>query len=183
MSAGRLGGTLYNIELVKYPDVFLRFVSKDVSFPLNDKTQRLIKWMTRAMYQNHGIGLAAIQVGYQLRMFVMDCSRSRENSKVYINPEIVEKSIETLRDVEGCLSAPGKQGDVKRHIRIILKYKDENGKEEKKTFYDLEARCVQHEMDHLDGKLCIDYEKGNYSREKHNSQTMVESDFGVKSDS
>jgi peptide deformylase len=183
VSAGRLGGTLYNIELVKYPDVFLRFVSKDVSFPLNDKTQRLIKWMTRAMYQNHGIGLAAIQVGYQFRMFVMDCSRSRENSKVYINPEIVEKSIETLRDVEGCLSAPGKQGDVKRHIRIILKYKDENGKEEKKTFYDLEARCVQHEMDHLDGKLCIDYEKGNYSREKHNSQTMVESDFGVKSDS
>ena len=183
MPTGRLGGTLYNIELVKYPDVFLRFVSKDVSFPLDDKTQRLIKWMTRAMYQNHGIGLAAIQVGYQLRMFVMDCSRSRENSKVYINPEIVEKSIETLRDNEGCLSAPGKIGDVSRHIRIILKYKDENGKEEKKTFYNLEARCVQHEMDHLDGKLCIDYEKGNYSREKHKSQTMVESDFGVKSDS
>ncbi len=139
--------------------------------------------MTRAMYQHHGIGLAAIQVGYQLRMFVMDCSRSRENNKVYINPEIVEKSIETLRDTEGCLSAPGKQGDVKRHLRIILKYQDEEGKEEKKTFYNLEARCIQHEMDHLEGKLCIDYEKGDYSREKHKSQTMVESDFRVKSDS
>ena len=135
---------MFNVELVKYPDVFLRCVSKDVTFPLDDKTNRLIKFMAKAMYQNNGIGLAAIQVGYQLRMFVMDCSRSQSEYKVFINPEIVEKSIETLRDNEGCLSAPGKIGDVSRHIRIILKYKDENGKEEKKTFYNLEARCVQH---------------------------------------
>jgi len=168
------------IELVKHPDVFLRSVSNDVPFPLDDKTSRLIRFMTKAMYQNHGIGLAAIQVGYQLRMFVMDCSRSGDNPKVFINPEIVEKSDETLRDTEGCLSAPGRRGDVKRHIRIILKYKDENGKEERKTFYNLEARCIQHEMDHLDGKLCIDYEKGEYSRDKHKSETMVESDFRTK---
>jgi peptide deformylase len=64
-----------HIELVKYPDVFLRSVSNDVTFPLDDKTSRLIKFMARAMYQYHGIGLAAIQVGYQLRMFVMDCNR------------------------------------------------------------------------------------------------------------
>ena len=171
------------IELVKYPDVFLRSVSNDVTFPLDDKTSRLIKFMARAMYQNHGIGLAAIQVGYQLRMFVMDCSRSQSGYKAYINPKIVEKSDETLRDNEGCLSAPGKQGDVRRHIRIILNYKDEEGEEYTKTFYNLEARCIQHEMDHLDGKLCIDYEKGDYSRDKHKSQTMVESDFRTKSDS
>jgi len=170
------------IELVKYPDVFLRSVSNPVPFPLDEKTQRLIKWMYKAMYQHHGIGLAAIQVGYQKRMFVMDCTRSQTGEKVFINPEIVERSEETIRDSEGCLSAPGKQGDVSRHIRIILKYQDENGKEERKTFYNLEARCIQHEMDHLDGKLCIDYEKGNYSREKHKSQTMVESDFRTKSD-
>jgi peptide deformylase len=139
--------------------------------------------MYKAMYQHHGIGLAAIQVGYQKRMFVMDCTRSQTNEKVFINPEIVERSEETIRDNEGCLSSPGKTGDVSRHIRIILKYQDENGKEERKTFYNLEARCIQHEMDHLDGKLCIDYEKGNYSREKHKSQTMVESDFRTKSDS
>ena len=84
------------------------------------------------MYQHHGIGLAAIQVGYQLRI-------------------------------------PGKQGDVKRHLRIILKYQDQDGKEQRKTFYNLEARCIQHEMDHLEGKLCIDYEKGEYSRDKHKS--------------
>ena len=154
-----------HIELVKYPDVFLRSVSNDVVFPLDDKTSRLIRFMTKAMYQHQGIGLAAIQVGYQLRMFVMDCSHSRDNSRVFINPEIVEKSIETLRDTEGCLSAPGKTGDVSRHIRIILKYQDQDGKEERKTFYNLEARCIQHEMDHLDGKLCIDYEKTNNSRD------------------
>ena len=183
MPTGRLGGTLFQIDLVKYPDVFLRSKSHKVEFPLDDKTTRLIKWMTKAMYQHHGIGLAAVQVGYLQRIFVMDCTRSRENPKAYINPEIVEKSDETLRDSEGCLSAPGKQGDVKRHIRIILKYQTEDGKEERKTFYNLEARCIQHEMDHLDGKLCIDYEKGEYSRDKHNAQTMVESDFRTKSDS
>ena len=171
------------IELVKYPDVFLRTKSNLVEFPLDDKTSRLIKYMYKAMYQHNGIGLAAIQVGYQKKMFVMDCSRSQTNEKVFINPEILEKSDETLRDNEGCLSAPGKTGDVRRHIRIILKYQNEKGEEEKKTFYNLEARCIQHEMDHLDGKLCIDYEKGNYSRDKHKSQTMVESDFRTKSDS
>ena len=135
MPTGRLGGTLFQIDLVKYPDVFLRNKSHEVKFPLDDKTERLIKWMTKAMYQHHGIGLAAVQVGYLQRIFVMDCTRSRENPKAYINPEIVEKSDETLRDSEGCLSAPGKQGDVKRHIRIILKYQTEDGKEERKTFY------------------------------------------------
>ncbi len=171
------------IELVKYPDVFLRNKSNDVEFPLDDKNQRLIKWMYKAMYQHHGIGLAAIQVGYQRRIFVMDCSRSRENPKAYINPKVIEKSDETLTDFEGCLSAPGKNGEVKRHLRIVLNYKDEKGEEHTKTFYNLEARCIQHELDHLEGRLCIDYEKGNYSREKHKSQTMVESDFRTKSDS
>ena len=100
------------IELVKHPDVFLRSVSNPVPFPLDDKTTRLIRFMTKAMYQNHGIGLAAIQVGYQLRMFVMDCSRSGDNLKVFINPVIVKNSEETLTDFEGCLSAPGKRGEV-----------------------------------------------------------------------
>ena len=170
------------IELVKYPDVFLRSDSKTVPFPLDEKTKRLIKWMQKAMYQHQGIGLAAIQVGYQLRMFVMDVNRAGDNPKVFINPEIIKKSTESITDFEGCLSAPGKRGEVKRYIRITLKYQDEEGEEIVKTFYNLAARCVQHEMDHLEGKLCIDYEKGNYSRDKHKSQTMVESDFRTKSD-
>ena len=170
------------IELVKYPDVFLRSVSNNVPFPLDDKTERLHPTLRIVLVYNHGIGLAAIQVGYQLRMFVMDCTRSQESPQVFINPVIVKNSEETLTDSEGCLSAPGKSGEVKRYLRIVLKYQDKEGAEHQKTFYDLEARCIQHEMDHLEGKLCIDYEKGEYSRDKHKSQTMVESDFRTKSD-
>ena len=106
-----------------------------------------------------------------------------EEGVYFINGFFVKNSEETLTDFEGCLSAPGKRGEVKRYLRIVLKYQDKEGAEHQKTFYDLEARCIQHEMDHLEGKLCIDYEKGEYSRDKHKSQTMVESDFRVKSDS
>jgi peptide deformylase len=169
-----------NIDLVEYPDVFLRNISKEVTFPLDDKTKRLIKWMARAMYQNLGIGLAAIQVGYELRIFIMDCTRAQNNYQVFINPKIIKTSDEMLTDYEGCLSVPGKQGEVKRYLRITINYKNEEGEEHTKTFYNLEARCIQHEMDHLEGRLCIDYEKGEYSRDKHKSQTMVESDFRVK---
>ena len=160
------------IELVKYPDVFLRSASKNVPFPLDDKTSRLVKFMAKAMYQHEGVGLAAIQVGYQLRMFVMDCSKSREEYKVFINPKIISTSDETMTDFEGCLSAPGRQEEVKRYLRIVLNYQNEKGEENTKTFYNLEARCVQHEMDHLEGKLCIDYEKVNNRSNRHNSKTM-----------
>ena len=169
-------------DIVTYPDVFLRTVSSPVKFPLDDKTERLIKWMIKMMYKNYGIGLAAVQVGYQSRIFVMDCTRAGESPQVFINPEIHKKSKESMIDFEGCLSAPGKRGEVRRYLRITLNYQDEKGEEQTKTFYNLAARCVQHEMDHLDGKLCIDYEKGEYSRDKHKSQTMVESDFRAKSD-
>ena len=169
-------------DIVTYPDVFLRTVSSPVKFPLDDKTERLIKWMIKMMYKNYGIGLAAVQVGYQSRIFVMDCTRSGDNPQVFINPEIHKKSKESMIDFEGCLSAPGKKGEVRRYLRITLNYQDEKGEEQTKTFYNLAARCVQHELDHLDGKLCIDYEKGEYSRDKHKSQTMVESDFRAKSD-
>ena len=168
-------------DIVKYPDVFLRTVSSPVKFPLDDKTERLIKWMIKIMYKNYGIGLAAVQVGYQSRIFVMDCTRAGESPQVFINPEIHKKSKESMIDFEGCLSAPGKKGEVRRYLRITLNYQDEKGEEQTKTFYNLAARCIQHELDHLDGKLCIDYEKGEYSRDKHKSQTMVESDFRTKS--
>jgi peptide deformylase len=169
-------------DIVTYPDVFLRTVSSPVKFPLDDKTERLIKWMIKIMYKNYGVGLAAVQVGYQSRIFVMDCTRAGESPQVFINPEIHKKSKESMIDFEGCLSAPGKKGEVRRYLRITLNYQDEKGEEQTKTFYNLAARCIQHELDHLDGKLCIDYEKGEYSRDKHKSQTMVESDFRAKSD-
>ena len=153
-------------ELVKYPDVFLRHKSKKVDFPLDDKTERLIKWMIKQMYKHQGVGLAAIQVGYERRIFVMDCTRAGESPQIFINPVIVGHSDESLTDFEGCLSAPGKRGEVQRYLRIILKYQDEQGEEHKKTFYEMEARCIQHELDHLEGKLCIDYNNTNYRKEK-----------------
>jgi peptide deformylase len=173
-----------HLQLVKYPDVDLRIISQGVTFPLEDSNKRLIKFMVKAMYNNHGVGLAAVQVGYHRRIFVMDCTRSQNNPKVFINPDIVERSDETLIDYEGCLSAPGKQAEVKRHLRIVLKYQDDKGEEQRKTFYNLSARCIQHEIDHLNGKLCIDYDKkSNNSRNQDNPEAMVESDFRIKSDS
>ena len=142
-------------ELVEYPDVFLRKKSNEVKFPLDDRTERLVKWMTKVMYKHYGIGLAAIQVGYELRIFVMDCTRAGQSPQIFINPVIVGHSDEGLTDFEGCLSAPGKRGEVTRYLRIILKYQDEKGEQHQKTFYNMEARCIQHEMDHLEGKLCI----------------------------
>ena len=175
---------MFKIDLVEYPDVFLRSKSHEVKFPLDDKTTRLIQWMKKAMYQHHGIGIAAVQVGYLQRIFIMDCTRARETPQVFINPVIVKNSEETLTDFEGCLSAPGKHGEVKRYLRIVLNYKDEKGEEHTKTFYNLEARCIQHELDHLDGKLCIDYgERGKNRGQEDNPEAMVESDFRVKSNS
>ena len=172
-----------NIELVKYPDTFLRTKSEEVKFPLDDKTKRLIKWMIKSMYSNYGIGLAAVQVGYHSRIFVMDCTRAGKSPQTFINPTVTKKSEETLTDFEGCLSAPGKRGEVERHLRITLNYKDEEGEEHTKTFYDLEARCIQHELDHLEGKLCIDYGKAtNSGGQEDNLEAMVESDFRTKSD-
>ena len=173
-----------HLQLVKYPDVDLRLISQAVDFPLDDTNKRLIKFMTKAMYNNHGIGLAAVQVGYHRRIFVMDCTRYQDSPEAFINPEILERSDETLTDYEGCFSAPGKQAEVKRHLRIVLKYQNDKGEEQRKTFYNLRARCIQHEMDHLNGKLCIDYgKKSNNSRNQDNPEAMVESDFRIKSDS
>ena len=174
---------MVSVELVQYPDVFLRSESQEVKFPLDDRTQRLIPWMKKAMYQHNGIGLAAIQVGHQLRIFVMDCTRYADKPQVFINPVVIKKSDETLTDTEGCLSAPGKRGEVKRHLRITLNYKDEEGEEHTKTFYNLEARCIQHELDHLEGKLCIDYGKTTDSGgEEDLLKAMVESSSRAKSD-
>ena len=107
-----------DITVLKYPDLFLREISKPVILPLTDKDRELIEDMRLTMYKENGIGLAAIQVGYQKRICVLDITPSKANPIVMINPIVKEKSKEILTMNEGCLSAPGKFGDVKRHIRI-----------------------------------------------------------------
>ena len=145
-----------DIKVLKYPDPFLREISKPVVLPLTDQDRELIEDMRMTMYKENGIGLAAIQIGWKKRICVLDITSSRANQILMINPIVKSKSEETLTMNEGCLSAPGKFGDVKRHIRIKVNYWCEHEEEHEKTFYNLHAQVIQHELDHMNGKLCID---------------------------
>ena len=144
-------------DIVKYPDEFLHKPTKEVWLPLNEDHKSLIEDMIEAMYANNGIGLAANQIGSSEKIFVMDVSNEKNNPQVFINPVIEKQAKEKLTEGEGCLSCPGKFVDVRRPIYVGLEWICQHGKEQYKTFYHLPARVVQHEMDHLNGKLCIDY--------------------------
>ena len=144
------------MKLIKNPNTFLRKPTEEIKFPLSDENKIIIKNMINLMYQERGIGLAANQAGYSRRMFVMDTSNERENPQVFINPVVKAKNNIKMSDIEGCLSCPGEQIKVKRSISINLEWKCEHGKDQHQTFYHLPSRVVQHEMDHLNGKLIID---------------------------
>ena len=144
------------MKLIKHPDVFLKQETDKVEFPLSNSNVDLIHNMKTIMYNNNGIGLAANQVGFNRRIFVMDVSNERDNAQVFINPVIEKQAKEKLTEGEGCLSCPGKFVDVRRPIYVGLKWFCEHGEEQYKTFYNLPARVVQHEMDHLNNKLIID---------------------------
>ena len=144
--------------ILTHPNILLREVSKEVELPLNPDDQSLIDTMKSTMYEKKGIGLAAIQIGYQKRIAVMDTSASRDQPIILINPEVIDFSEESLEVEEGCLSAPGKFGHPRRNLRITIAYNCEHGKRLKRTFYDMAAQCVQHELDHMNGKLCVDYD-------------------------
>ena len=144
------------IKLVKHPDVFLKQETHEVEFPLSNSNVDLIHNMKTVMYNNNGIGLAANQVGYNRRIFIIDVSNEKNSPQVFINPVIEKQAKEKLTEGEGCLSCPGKFVDVRRPIYVGLKWFCEHGEEQYKTFYNLPARVVQHEMDHLNNKLIID---------------------------
>jgi peptide deformylase len=149
------------MQIVHQPDIFLREPTSEVKLPLTAEDQVLIDQMIDTMYKNNGIGLAANQVGYARRMFVMDTTSSQAGAMVFINPVIEKLAKEKLTEQEGCLSCPKKFADVRRPIYVGLKYFCRHGEEQYKTFYYLSSRVVQHEMDHLEGKLCIDYDKNS----------------------
>ena len=144
------------MKLVKHPDTFLRQDTYDVEFPLHVNNKRLIADMIQTMYDNNGIGPAANQIGYNRKIFVMDVSNERDNPQVFINPVITAKNNIKMKDMEGCLSCPDKEVKVSRSISVNLEWLCEHGKKQHKTFYHLPGRVVQHEMDHLNGKLIID---------------------------
>ena len=144
------------MKILKHPDTFLRGFTEEIDFPLSEENKSIIKNMISLMYQANGIGLAANQIGYSRAIFVMDVSNEKNNPQVFINPVVTAKNNVKMKDKEGCLSCPGIEVKISRPISINLKWMCEHGEVQYKTFYHLPGRVVQHEMDHLNGKLIID---------------------------
>ena len=142
-----------------HPDPRLKKVSAPVP-DLSDDLRRLADDMLETMYDAPGIGLAAPQVGINARLIVLDCVKGDKETPrplIMFNPEIVASSDESSTYEEGCLSIPEQYGDVTRPAEVTVRWIDRNGNEQQEDFADLWATCVQHEVDHLDGKLFIDY--------------------------
>ena len=140
------------------PDPFLRQKSTKVD-EVNSEIQTLMDDMLDTMYNAPGIGLAAIQVGVPKRVIVIDLSRDEEkkNPLYFINPEIITNSNSDATYEEGCLSVPGQFAEINRPDKCKVKYLDYSGKEHIINAEGLLATCIQHEMDHLEGILFIDY--------------------------
>jgi len=147
------------MKLIKRPHVCLTTPTLDVDFPLSEENKIIIKNMINLMYQENGIGLAANQAGHGKKIFVMDVSNEKNDPQVFINPIIIAKNNIKMGEMERCLSCPGKEVKVSRSLSVNLKWMCKHGAEQHKTFYHLPGRVVQHEMDHLNGKLIIDYDK------------------------
>lgn len=137
------------------PDPRLRTVAKPVE-NFDDDLRQMVDDMIETMYDARGIGLAATQVNVHRRLLVLDVSEAQDTPREYINPEIVgTEGTETCE--EGCLSVPGIYADVSRAEKVRVKAFDRNGEAFEETLDGMHAVCLQHEMDHLEGKLFVDY--------------------------
>jgi peptide deformylase len=148
-----------NLEILTIPDPVLRQKSLPVE-RIDDATRRFMDAMLKTMYEAPGIGLAAIQVGEKRRIITIDVAREEEpKSPIFlVNPEIVWNS-ESERSTyeEGCLSIPDYYAEVERPAKVRVRYLDYDGKLQEREVEGLLATCVQHEVDHLNGVLFIDY--------------------------
>ncbi|EKO3871008.1 peptide deformylase [Vibrio harveyi] len=143
------------LQVLTFPDDRLRTVAKPVE-EVTPEIQKVVDDMIETMYDEEGIGLAATQVDIHKRIVVIDISETRDEPMVLINPEILEKRGEDGIE-EGCLSVPGARALVPRAAEVTVKALDRDGKEYTFEADDLLAICVQHELDHLMGKLFVDY--------------------------
>jgi peptide deformylase len=143
------------LTILEFPDARLRKKAVPVDV-VDDELRTLVDDMFETMYAAPGIGLAATQVDVHRRLLVADVSSDKSEPHVFINPEILEKDGVTVTE-EGCLSVPGYFEEVKRAEHIRVRYLDREGRECEGEFEGLLAVCVQHEIDHLDGKLFVDY--------------------------
>ena len=143
------------LDILHYPDPRLRTLAKAVD-SVDDQLRMLVENMFETMYQAPGIGLAATQVNVHKRVLIIDISKDQDQPMVFINPEILEKTGVEDMD-EGCLSVPGIYERVQRAERIRLRALDLHGESFELEADGLLAVCIQHEIDHLDGKLFVDY--------------------------
>ncbi|MDE2148687.1 MAG: peptide deformylase [Gammaproteobacteria bacterium] len=143
------------LKILHHPDPRLRDKARPVA-AFDGDLAKLIEDMFETMYAAPGVGLAATQIGVPLRVAVMDCSESRDRRIVIANPEL--RSCEDLQQMEeGCLSVPEVRDTVRRYNRVRLSAQDAAGKPFELDAEGLLAQCIQHEIDHLDGKLFVDY--------------------------
>jgi len=143
------------LEILRFPDARLRNKAKPVK-QVDDQVRTLIDDMFETMYEAPGIGLAAVQVNVPQRVITIDISEERDQPLALVNPEILEKDgIEEMS--EGCLSVPGVFENVKRADHIRFRALDRDGEPFEMEAEGLLAVCIQHEIDHLDGKLFVDY--------------------------
>jgi peptide deformylase len=143
------------LTILQFPDPRLRKVARPVE-AVDDAVSTLADDMLETMYASRGIGLAATQVDRDIRLLVLDLSESRDDPHVFINPEIVEREGSQICE-EGCLSVPGEYAEVERAERIRVSALDRDGEPFELDADGLLAVCIQHEIDHLDGKVFVDY--------------------------
>jgi peptide deformylase len=143
------------LNILEFPDPRLRKKAVPLE-QVDPSVSRLIDDMFETMYAAPGIGLAATQIDVHKRVLVADVSLEKNEPHVMINPEILEKDGVAISE-EGCLSVPGFFDEVERANHIRLRFLDRNGQSREEEFDGLLAICVQHEIDHLDGKLFVDY--------------------------
>jgi peptide deformylase len=144
------------LNILRYPDPRLHTVAKPVA-EVDERIRQLVDDMFETMYDAQGVGLAATQVDVHERVIVIDTSEERNEPRVLINPEIVWASDETTMGDEGCLSVPQVYDKVKRHARVTVKALGRDGQSHQFEADGLLAVCVQHEMDHLMGKVFVEY--------------------------
>jgi peptide deformylase len=144
------------LTILRYPDPRLHTVARPVK-AVDERIRSLVADMMQTMYAADGVGLAATQVDVHERVIVMDTSEQHDQPVVLINPEIVAASAEMAVNEEGCLSVPQTYDDVQRHAQVTVRALDREGQAFDLVCQGLQAVCVQHEMDHLLGKVFVEY--------------------------
>ncbi len=143
------------LDILNYPDPRLHTVAKPVK-EVDAALRRLIGDMAETMYAAPGIGLAATQVNQHIQLLIIDTSETKDQLQVFINPRILEKDGEQVYE-EGCLSVPGIYDNVTRAEKVIVEAMNEKGETFKLEAHGLLSVCIQHEMDHLLGKVFVEY--------------------------